>query len=69
MPKSLEMERFLDGLSQSLFGRSRTDGVCVACGSQKVGREDFRNKKSAEEYEISRLCQVCQDKVFGKDRR
>lgn len=39
---------------------------CVWCGLIfKI--EDLRNEISKREFEISGLCQECQDKTFGKD--
>lgn len=35
---------------------------CSACGNVAV---QFRDAKSAREFEISGLCQLCQDQVFG----
>ena len=67
MSKSPEMENFLNGLSQVWFGRSREDGVCVTCGSDKVQPWDFRDSLSLREYSISKMCEKCQDSVFGKD--
>lgn len=65
MPKSPEMEKFLDELSKTAFGRSRNDEVCVTCGSIYVKPTDFRNALSRKEFTISRMCQICQDSVFG----
>lgn len=39
---------------------------CITCGSTKVRHEDFKDDLSRKEYGISRMCQVCQDSVFGK---
>jgi hypothetical protein len=36
--------------------------VCPVC-KQKIG--EFRDSLSRKEYEISGLCQKCQDEVFG----
>ena len=64
--KSPEMEKAINEMSQSLFGRSRTEsiesGICVDCGQPA---KDFRDKLSEKEYTISGLCQKCQDSVFG----
>ena len=44
-------------------GLSRLNqGLCVKCGAQAVGA--FKDSLSAREYEISGLCQKCQDEVF-----
>ncbi len=39
-------------------------GCCPMCGN-KIHMEDFKDDISRREYEISRLCQCCQDKVWG----
>lgn len=64
--KSTKMENFLNELSLSLFGRSRSLAKagkgCVSCGKSAT---TFRDELSRREYEISGLCQDCQDQVFG----
>ena len=40
---------------------------CAICCEPTGNTEDFRDALSMREYTISRLCQVCQDKVFGWD--
>jgi len=37
---------------------------CVFC-KKEIVNEDFRDKLSLKEYQISGMCQECQDKVFG----
>lgn len=64
MGKSPEMERTLETISQKLFGRSRQDSACVACGSEEIKPENFRDDLSRKEFTISHLCQGCQDEVF-----
>jgi hypothetical protein len=39
-------------------------GICAICGGKA---EQFRDALSAKEYTISRMCQGCQDGVFGTD--
>jgi len=39
-------------------------GKCPFC-SKKI--TNFRNEISLKEYQISGLCQKCQDEVFGED--
>lgn len=63
-PKSLAVESSLENLSQKAFGRSRQDFVCVICGSTKVTIDDFKNEIARREFQISRMCQECQDSVF-----
>ena len=41
-------------------------GKCGICAKEvKIG--SFRNQISLEEYQISGICQGCQDSVFGED--
>lgn len=43
------------------------DGVkCPSCGKQ-IRLDEFRNDISLKEWRLSRLCQECQDSVFGVD--
>ena len=39
-------------------------GDCPFCGC-KVNKDEFRDELSRKEFEISGLCQACQDVVFG----
>jgi hypothetical protein len=39
-------------------------GRCPTCGHE-IG--PFRNQQSRREFEISGMCQWCQDQVFGED--
>jgi hypothetical protein len=68
MNKSPEMVAFLDQLSQSTYGRSRSEctanHVCVCCGGAAV---DFEDVLSRKEFYISGLCQKCQNDTFGID--
>ena len=60
--KAPEIQDFLE----HMFG-TRTaleQNVCVFCGKPAV---KFRNEISLREYNISGLCQECQDKTFGVD--
>ena len=41
-------------------------GMCPFC-NEIVKEEDFRNEISKKEFQISGLCQKCQDKMFGAD--
>ena len=65
MTEPKKTEPFLEGLTQALFGRSRKEGACVTCGTDKVKPEDFRNAVSLKEWGLSRMCQGCQDDFFG----
>ena len=39
-------------------------GKCPMCERQ-IAVEEFRDQKSREEFDISGMCQSCQDAVFG----
>ncbi len=64
--KSKQMQKDLDELSEGLFGRSRTkskiNSTCVTCEGNAISFDDELSRK---EYEISGMCQECQDSVFG----
>ena len=64
--KTPEMEEFLNKMSINMFGRKRTDNCCITCGSDKINPENFKDDLSRKEFEISRMCQNCQDGVFGE---
>lgn len=66
--KTPEMEEFIENLGLAQFGRSRNLAIagqgCVMCGKSAI---EFRNEKSKREWQISAMCQLCQDKIFGED--
>lgn len=66
MAKSKAMTAYLDNLSAAMFGTSRSEsieqGLCVSC---KGKADSFTNGLSAREYEISGMCQACQDQTFA----
>lgn len=39
-------------------------GLCPFCG-KPIDKKDFKDELSRKEYEISGLCQKCQDETFG----
>lgn len=41
-------------------------GKCPLCGKKIDTKTEFRDELSMREYEVSGLCQKCQDEVFGK---
>lgn len=41
--------------------------VCHICGQVINPWEDFINHLSRKEWEISGMCQKCQDSIFGRD--
>ena len=52
-------------IEKASFGRGRSDsitsGYCVTCGDPATS---FKDVVSAKEYNISGMCQTCQDKIF-----
>lgn len=68
MARTPEMEKTLNDVSKELFGRNRDGAICVTCGSDKIKKEDFRDPLSWKEFNISKMCQKCQDEVFGGDK-
>jgi len=68
MERSKEVQSFLDTFTKKAFGRSQTEAkeknLCVTCG-KPIKMEDFKDQLSIKEYEISGLCQKCQDDTFG----
>lgn len=65
MKRSREVQDMLDHMTKTAFGRSNTEAgqqqICVSCGQPAT---EFKDEVSAREYQISRMCQTCQDKVF-----
>lgn len=51
-------------LLQTMLDRKK-EGKCPFCGKE-IQLKDFRNSRSLKEYQISGLCQKCQDKFFGE---
>lgn len=66
--KAKEIERLLDAISVPMSGLTRRGAIhsdrCSMCGGMV---NEFRNKLSEKEYNISGMCQACQDSVFGDD--
>ncbi len=58
-----------DKIAKAIYNRPLEPGKCIACQSEDVDSEDFRDELSRREFSISRLCQKCQDGVFenGED--
>ena len=58
----------IDSTLSNLTGNSREDFIranrCVVCTQPAT---DFADELSTNEYTISGLCQVCQDRVWPRD--
>jgi len=48
----------------STIEQAKRDGVCNLCGEPILS---FKDKKSKDEYDISAMCQNCQDILFSED--
>jgi hypothetical protein len=61
------LQQLQEEIGMDWFGRSVTlakaGNQCVSCG--KIANE-FRDERSRKEYNISCMCQTCQDEVFGQ---
>jgi len=70
MAEATKKDSGIDDMLTSVFGIDRvgsiSDNKCVSC---KEDATEFTDALSQKEYGISGLCQLCQDKVFGPDRR
>jgi hypothetical protein len=68
--KDLAIEVALEEIGRLLFKRSRTGAglsqTCISCGGDA---NSFRDEISKAEYRISRLCQKCQDEIWGAKTR
>ena len=52
----------LAGFGEEVMAVERGD--CPLC-KRKVNKDEFRDELSRKEFEISGLCQLCQDEIFG----
>ncbi len=44
--------------------QAKEDNICNLCGEQILS---FRDELSQKEYNISAMCQNCQDEYFGRE--
>lgn len=67
--KATEKHPALDLLLGGLTRKSRTvtisKGECMTCDSQGNNARSFTDDLSRKEYQISGMCQKCQDDFFG----
>jgi len=61
------MKTFVNIFTQENYGTTLEDAqefsLCVTCGGPAT---DFRDALSTREYQISGMCQSCQDNVFAE---
>ena len=59
-----KVQGFLDNFAKKAFGKIQQEAedqaVCMFCDKEVKG---FKDELSKKEYEISGMCQLCQDKV------
>jgi hypothetical protein len=60
--KSAEMESMLKGVFNIDRRGAILNNICAWC---KKPATEFKDRLSAKEYQISGLCQICQDESFG----
>lgn len=64
----MNLEELLDFFSKSSYeanySMAKSTGTCAMCGKQASA---FRCASAKLEYEISALCQGCQDKYFNNN--
>ena len=62
--KSPEIEQLI----RSIAGKDRQEtilaGDCMTCNNECID-DNFRDEASEREYQISGMCQECQDNAFG----
>lgn len=62
------MQKVKDNIALAFHGMTITQalekGVCIDC--RRSVANTFKDGLSVREYQISGLCQRCQDKVFGE---
>jgi hypothetical protein len=63
--KSPAMQRVVSDFA-GVEGNAYDRADCVICAKVGLQPGDFRDDLSRAEFGISRMCQDCQDKVFGK---
>jgi hypothetical protein len=65
--KSPEMEKFLENFSKNFLAQPRSKAfrtnTCVRC---KMEATTFRDGTSKKDYEITGMCQSCQDGFYSK---
>jgi uncharacterized CHY-type Zn-finger protein len=68
MERSKELKELVDKVGEQMWGNTLSDSHaksnCIICGEKA---EVFRDEMSYKEYDMSGLCQNCQDKTFGEE--
>jgi len=70
MERVPEMQSFLDKFTKQHFGITDTEAgkrsICVFCKKKVDPKTEFEDELSRKEWNISRLCALCQSDVFSK---
>lgn len=67
MKRSPELQEFIDDFAKTSFSWDGISSHCRTCNTPVV-RDGLRDEISKMEYDISGMCQACQDSVFcGED--
>lgn len=66
MEISSRLRKEIDKIANIKFGRTVSESIktkiCVQCSCNATS---FRDELSVQEYQVSGLCQGCQDPIFG----
>ena len=54
----------IDKLTNGKHSKNISNNICNGCGEDVL---NFRDALSNREYQISGMCQKCQDSIFGKE--
>jgi len=67
--KATNKHPIIEALLTEFTGRSRefsiAEGLCATCDADGLEIHSFRDTLSVNEYQISGMCQGCQDDIFG----
>lgn len=62
-----ERHPVLEQMLEKVFPEEREqvkEGKCPFCGKEIDPNTEFRDEKSRKEFDISGMCQKCQDEIF-----
>ena len=69
-PKHPDILELMKSTSKLVGGCGvRTSGLCIMCPRSFDPATEFKDELSQREYEISGMCQKCQNSVFGGGER
>jgi hypothetical protein len=62
-----QTEQLRENIASITLGKTRKTCGCIMCGNTKVSPSDFNDDCSRREFDISRMCQNCQDDFFTEE--